>query len=475
MLQNVFEGLVTFDANNQVVPQLALSWEIGPDGKTYTFHLRKDARFHNGRAFGAADVKYSLERALRPETKSVVASNYLAGIAGSQEVAEGKRRDLPGVEIVDPFSVRILLDKPRGYFLGALAYPTGWIVCKEAIEANGGELNEKSGVGTGPFVFSEYRHGAKLIFKAFPNHYLGKPPLDRIERPILRDPQTVHMMYDTDALDMCGVTPGDYLRDRNDPRLKPQLHVLPSTVVAFLVMQPKLEPVFANPKVRRAIAQAIDRDEIVRVASQGIWVRADGFLPPKFPGYNPNLRKIPLEPAGARKLLAEAGFPNGRGFPQLTMVYGQSSPEISAAAQIIRNNLRQNLGITINLQEQESGTLRTAMFDRRIAFTIGDWGADYIDPQNYLSMLLRTGAKLNFFGYSNPQFDALCDKADAESDMKKRIPLYQQADQIETDEVSMLPLFYGNFRILVKPWVKNWQRDIMSYLPHHKTRIDHGP
>src|SRR6185369_11579224 len=137
MLQNVFEGLVAFDSDNRIAPRLAERWEVSPDGKTYTFHLRPNARFHNGRKLTSADVKYSLERALWKETRSGVAATYLAGIVGSAEAATGKRRDLPGVTLPDPETVVIRVTKPRGYFLGELAYPTGWVVCREAIEKNG--------------------------------------------------------------------------------------------------------------------------------------------------------------------------------------------------------------------------------------------------------------------------------------------------------------------------------------------------
>ena len=240
----------------------------------------------------------------------------------------------------------------------------------------------------------------------------------------------------------------------------------------FAVMHPRLEPVFRDRRVRRAFAMAIDRREMADVASHGIWAPAYDFLPPGFPGYNPAFRRIPFDPAGARKLLAEAGFPAGRGFPKLTLVFAQAGSELAALAQIFRDQLRANLGITIDLQQRDGATLRTDVFAQKVAFSLTDWGPDYIDPQNFLSTLLRTGAKLNFSGYSNRQFDALCDRADSEPEMAKRIPLYQQADQIAMDDVAILPLYYGSTRLLVKPYVRDWERNLMSFLPHTKTRIE---
>src|SRR5207237_7479870 len=124
------------------------------------------------------------------------AMNYLRGIVGARDVADGRRRDLPGVSAPDRQTLRIEIDRPRGYFLGALVYPTGWVVCREAIESNAGALDEKAAVGTGPFLLKEYRRGSKFTLTANPDYWGGRPRLDRIERPISRDPQVNHVMYE---------------------------------------------------------------------------------------------------------------------------------------------------------------------------------------------------------------------------------------------------------------------------------------
>lgn len=472
LLQNVYEGLVSFDANNRITPCLAETWEVSPDGRTYTFHLRTNARFHNGRVLTAADVKYSLERALWKETRSGVAATYLAGIVGSADAAAARRRDLPGVSTPDPHTVVIQVTNPRGYFLGELAYPTGWVVCREAIEKNGGVLDEKAAVGTGPFQLASYRHGYGFTLTANPAYWGGRPKLDRIERPIIREPQTAHIRYENGELDSAGITSADYLRDRQNPVLRDQAHLLPAADTLFIVMHPKLQPAFADVRVRRAFAMSVNKDDMVRIASQGVWTRADSFLPPGFPGNNPGFHRIAYDPVAARTLLSSAGYPGGRGFPALTFVYAQSNPEIGAIAQILRDNLRVNLGITVDLRENETAALRTDIFAQKVAFTVTDWAPDYIDPQNFLSMLLRTGANLNFSGYSSAKFDALSSQADSETEMAKRIPLYRQADQIAMDDVAVLPLVYANSRVLVKPYVRDWSYNLISGLPQAKTWID---
>lgn len=471
LLQNVYEGLVAFDEKNRIVPMLAERWDVSPNGKTYTFHLRPNARFHNGRPVEAQDVKYSLARALWPESRSSSSLNYLGAIAGAEDVAAGREKELSGVTALDARTVRITLTRPRGYFLGSLSYYTGWVVCREAIERNGGRLDEKAAIGTGPFKLQEYRHGAKVTLTASPNYWGARPALERIERPIVIDPSTRHLMYENGEVDICPVAASDYLRDQTDVVLKNQLHLLPQAGVNYVMMHPRLEPAFRNPRVRRAIAQSIDKNEIVRVASHGLWTRADGLVPPGMSGWNPHIRRIPFDPPAARKLLSEAGYPGGKGFPNLTLVYTQSQPERSAAASIIRASLQKNLGISVSLQEREAALFVNDRRAEKMAFYLGVWDADYLDPQNFLSTLLRSGAPLNNFGYSNPRFDSLCDRADEEADMSKRTLLYQQADQIAMDDIALFPIIYGSGRLLVKPYVRGWRRNLMGMLPQTKTRV----
>lgn len=477
LLQNIYEGLITIDEKLRVVPALAESWETSPDRKTYTFHLRKNARFHKpfDRPATAADVKYSLERALWPATKSAVAANYLAGIVGVDAVSRGERRDLEGVRVIDAATLTVTLDKPRGYFLQALTYPTGFVVCKDAIEKNDGILDEKAAIGTGPFSLERYQHGYKVTLAANPEYWGGKPLLARIDRSITLDTQTQHVMYENGEMDAVPqVALSDFVSDQNNPSLRAQSHLLGQANVFYLVMHPGLQPVFKDRKVRRAIAEAIDRDEVARIAYKGTSPRADGLLPPGILGHDPNIPKIPYDPVAARRLLSEAGFPGGQQFPPLTLVFLEKEPQWSAMAHVIRDYLMKNLGITIALQEHEAATFWADTSDaEKIPFFITGWVADYPDPQDFLSTLLRTGAKLNHVAYGNPEFDRLCDQADAESDSNKRAELYRQVDRIAMRDVAVLPLVFYNQPMLVKPQVKDYRSNLMLFfLPHTRTRIE---
>ena len=474
VLQNTYEGLIALDEKNRIVPLLAKSWDVSSDKKTYTFHLQPNAKFHNGRAVNAQDVKYTIERALWPDTKSPTASSYLAGIDGVQDVIKGKRNDLPSVKVIDDHTISITLDKPRGYFLGALSMSPAWVVCKEAIEKNNNVLDERAAIGTGAYKITEYRHNSKVIMEAFNDYWGGKPAIAKVEWPIVLDPNTSHIMYEKGDLDVTNPSLRDYTKtDLPDPVRRKEAFILPQASLFFITMHYKLEPAFANKKVRRAIAMAIDRDEIVRVATLGNYPRADSFLPPGLPGSDPNIRKIPFDPAGAAKLLAEAGYPGGKGFPTLQLCFIQKGQALANTAAIVRENLKNNLGIKVDLQEREgAGFFEDTSHYEKIAFYISGWVADYIDAQDFLSTLLRSGAPYNHYGYKNAEFDKLCDRADGEIDMDKRIPDYMKADQICMDDVAVLPLYFSGRPTLVKSYVKNFKANLVNYLPVKTFRLE---
>jgi oligopeptide transport system substrate-binding protein len=472
VVENIFEGLVGYDVSGKIVPRLAETWEVSEGARRYIFHLRKDAKFHNGRRMTAADVKYSLERALWPETKSPAAANYLAGITGLKEVTSGKRKDLPGIRVVDDATVEISLDKPSGYFLGQLTVSVACVVCREEVEKNGGRIDEHSAVGTGPFKLGQFQPGVQIIFDANRSYYGRQAGVDRVERRIILDSNTAHILYEAGEADILGISGVQYVQDKKDPRLAKEIMTHPTASNMYVVIHPRLQPAFKDVRVRQAFAEAINRDEAVRLAGEGTLTRVDTFLAPGVPGYQPDVRRFRYDPAHARQLLASAGYPGGKGFPRLTLVYIQKEAGWSAFAHVIRDGLKQNLGIEADLQEREAAVFNSDTNTKEIVpFYVFGWTADYLDPQNFLSTLLRTGAPVNRCGYSNPELDALCDKADIETDDRKRAALYAKADEIAMRDVAVLPIATGIGITLVKPTAHGFEANPICVLPLNSVTI----
>lgn len=473
LLQNVFEGLVRFDKQMQIVPWLADSWQISPDKRTYTFHLNPNARFHPpyARQVTAADVKWSIERALWPETKAAVLPSLLKDIVGAQAVIDGKTRECSGLRVVGATTLTVTTVKPCAYMLQELGSPQ--VYCREAVEKGGGHITAENAIGTGPYILKEFKPGSRVVLEANPDYYRGRPAVTRIERPIVLDRQTAHIQYENNESDFAQVSWPSYLADRDDARLKSQCLLMPWSGVNYLVMQPEAQPAFRDRRVRRAIAEAIDRDTIIRIVYKGAVLKAGGFLPPGVIGYSPQTAAIPYDPVHARKLLAEAGFAGGKSFPHLVLEHTQQNPEVASTAQIIRDNLQQNLGLEVDLREREAATFFSDIGTKKVPFYTVGWIA--ADPHDVMAVQMRTGGLYNTLSYSNPQFDAAVDRGDAEFDLKKRAAAYEEADRIQLDDVAALPINYLRIPYLVRPTVRGLEYNGTGLMPHFNTRIGNTP
>jgi len=480
MLFHVFEGLVQWDENNRLQPNLAESWEISNGGRTYTFRLKQGVKFHNGREVTAEDFKYSIERACDPELASPVSATYLNDIVGALDKLKRRATEVKGVEVVDKYTLRITIDHPKAYFLAKLTYPTAYVVCREAIEQDGDEvngrrlrINERCAIGTGPFKVSQYSPGSKVVLTANKDYHGGAPKLDGIERPIVLDASTRHAMYERGDLDIVDVQKGDLLRDQQDPVLSKELRTFDRAAVFYLGLNQNVFQPFKDRRVRLALAYATDKDAIVKVALMGVPQKANGIIPPGVLGHDPDFAGIPYDPEKARQLLAEAGYPGGRGFPTLTLTFREKTPDLRRTAEMIKEQYRKELGINVELREMEWGAFLDALDRKELPFIHLRWAADYLDAQNFLSVMLRTGAPENVVGYSNPRFDALCDRADREQDEQKRIELYREAERLAvTEDVPWITLYFQRDVELIKPYVKGIRDSLMGHLPHVTTYIE---
>jgi ABC-type transport system substrate-binding protein len=469
--------LVGWNEKSEVAPLVAAEMPtISEDGKTYTFKIRQGAKFHNGRQVTAEDVKYSLTRSLDRKLNSPVAMNYLDDIAGAKELFEGKTAELTGVKVVDPQTVSITLVAPRAYFLGKMTYPTGYIVPKEEVEK--GEkteqgaftIIEKNSVGSGAFKLKEYRRGDILILEANADYWGGAPKLKTIERPIVTDTKTVRNLYDSGELDYVVLEKGDYEQVKSDPTYADQIKKWDRASTFYIGMnQTKFKP-FQDKRVRQAFAHAINKEPILTDVLLGVNERAEGVVPKgmfsydsAFKGYSHDLEK-------AKQLLAEAGFPNGQGFPPITLYFREKQPDLRKTAEVVQQQLAE-IGIQLNLQEMEWGAYLKKNENFDTEFFHMRWGADYLDPQNFLSLLLTTKAPENYTGYSNPEYDALCKQADAEKDQAKRTELYRKAERLVVDDAPWIPLYYQSDLELMKPWVSGIRDSLLGHLPHITTEI----
>lgn len=471
ILQQICNGLVQWTPANKLAPALAERWETSADGRTYTFHLRSGVKFHNGRTLMAEDFVYSIERALLPATKSPVAAVYLNDIVGAAEVLSGKSTKVSGLAAPDPQTLRITIDAPKAYFLAKLSYPTAFVLAREAIEAQGGKVDEKSLVGTGPFRLAEYRHGVRLVLEAFPEYFEGAPLLSRIERAIVLDAGTRHAQFESGALDICDVTMADYEKDRTDPELQKQLHQFDRPSIFYVALNQRAFPLFHDVRIRQAFNHAIDKDRLVKTVMLGVNRKADGILPPGVPGHDPQFQGLKFDPAQGRRLLAAAGFPGGKSFPPLTLTFRERMPDLKRVCEVIAEMLRTNLHIEVSLRELEWGKFLAERNQGTMPIYFLRWAADYLDPQNFLSTMLHSKAPENTIGYANAEYDRLCDKADALPDLDARLRVYRQAEELVVKDAAWVPIYYERHIELWNPRLQGVEDSSMGHLPHRKTHF----
>jgi ABC-type oligopeptide transport system substrate-binding subunit len=455
----VFEGLVRLDSDLNVAPAGAESWDIKDGGKTFIFHIRKDLKFANGDPLTADDFAYSLNRAFGPDFANGNAGYYLSNIVGSSDVTQGKAKTVTGVKVIDPQTLEIDLQTPSVYFLYQLTFPASFVVSKKAVEADPAKWTDTA-FGTGPFMVKEWKHNQSITLVPNPNYWLGKPQVQEIDLPFIQDPATALKLYQTGELDIMGTYnfPTDQISAVSS---SPEFKQVNQFFVAYIGFN-NAKPPFNDMRVRQAFAKAVDKATLINKVLEAAVVQADTIIPPGMPGYSQSAGAIQaFNAAEAQKLLAAAGFEGGKGFPKVALSINNQDPNFAKIAAALQQMWKENLGVDVEINTEELAKFNddlTATANKpddpaALSFYISVWGADYPDPQNFVSQQLRTGVGNNNGHYSNTEFDKLVDQADVETDQAKRLGLYKQAEEIALTEVGWLPLYYGKANLLIRATV----------------------
>ncbi|NLD71852.1 MAG: peptide ABC transporter substrate-binding protein [Chloroflexi bacterium] len=448
---HLFSGLVRLDAELEVVGDLAEGWEVSADGRTYTFRLREDARFADGRPITSADVVYSLERACSPALGSPVAASYLNDIIGVAAYARGEAEGISGLRAPSAEVVEIAIDAPKAYFAAKLTYPAAFVVDREQIEAQGDRWMVQPN-GSGPFVLSEVSR-ERIVLERNARYYGLPPALDRVEYVITGGfPIT---MYENDELDIVEVPPSEMER-MSDPEnpLHDELEMASELSVLYLGVNVNLPP-YDDPDVRRALARAIDKAKIADLVLQGSATPADGILPPSMPDYDPSLAGLPYDPDAARALLAGSDY-GAEGLPPLVLVTSGTSGYPDAVTEAVLSFFEDNLGVEATIHQVEWGDFLRDMNAQRYPLYLTGWIADYPDSENFLDLLFHSASSQNHMGYANARVDGLLEAARVEQDPEERTRLYREAERIIVEESPWIPLTHGVRISLVKPYVQGF-------------------
>ncbi len=478
MLFRLFRGLVELEpATMTVRPAVAESWTVSEDRLTYTFRLRDDVYFHNGRKVTARDVAWSYRRLLSPATKSPRRS-ILEPLAGAAAFARGATTDLPGLTTPDDRTIALRLEKPFAPFLSALTLMNTAILPPEVYE-DPGEAYLRAPVGCGPFHFVRWEQSNFIDLAAFDRFYGGRPSIDRVVVRIIENHQGALQEYLAGGLDSLDEVPED-----DDPlaaALGAEILRYPFIGTEFIGFNHAVAPFKGNAALRQAINYAVDK-EYFHKTLHGRPV-ANGIIPPGAPGHDPSLLGYPYDPEKARRLLAQAGYPGGRGLPPITLWYN-TAESLNQDMQKIQLDLKQ-IGVNLTLQSVDWAAYIAAIEGTPVRpgqaqmYRFG-WSLDYPDAESILRPLLHSanaGPAGNYSRYANPRVDALIDEAMGLVDDAARAERYMEAQRIAVMEDAVwLFLSYYESKTLFKPWVKGVVTTPLGEfrIPIERLRIEKG-
>ncbi len=474
------EGLVTEDPIDlHPVPGMAESWTISEDGTVYTFTLRQEARWTNGDPVTAQDFIHSFQRILTPELASEYA--YMLFLMKNAEAYhQGSLKDFSqvGAKALAEKQLEITLSTAAPYFLSLLNHYTWYPVHLKTIEKHGG-LYDRSNpwtkpgnfVGNGPFKIKEWRLNDVLAVEKNPDYWdADTVRLQAIHFYPMESAETQDRAFRAGRLhntyEMIPAKIEQYETDspeilRKDPYLGSYFYRYNTT-----------EPPFDDVRVRRALAMAIDRESIVKNVSRGGQIPANYFTPPSTAGYTTRAR-IPSDVEAAKALLAEAGYPNGEGFPKASIIFNTSENHRSIAA-AIQEMWRKHLNIEVELNNQEWKVYLDAQRNLQYNISRAGWIGDYVDPNSFLDMW-TSWSQQNQTGWSSPEYDGFIRQAGLTNDSQERLELFQKAEEILMDQAPILPIYIYTRVYLLSTAVKGWNPTILDHHPYKHLYLEAGP
>ena len=468
IFEALFEGLVAVDPQTaDGVPGVAESWDVSDDGLTYTFHLREDAVWSDGVPITADDVVYSWLRELAPETASPYAWFPAMFIAGATEYNAGEAgADAVQIRAVDDHTFEMTLIGPLPYVIGALCHYSFGIVPQHAIEKYGQAWTQPENfVGNGPFVLTEHVPQDRIVCEKNPLYWDAENvALDEVVFLASDDTATNYNMYVSGEVDWntsIDLNNFDQISMRTDYQVAPQLSTYYYTINVT-------EPPFDDPLVRKAISYAIDREELVYSVTRAGQIPCWGIVP-EMAGYEPleesDIGGALYDPDYARELLALAGYPNGIGFPTVSILYNTDDAH-RQIAEFIQQQLKDNLNINVELENQEWATYLANRNAGNFQIARAGWVGDYQDPNTFLDMFI-TGAGMNGGKYSNPEYDALINQAARMPAGEERMATLKAAEDILINQdQAIIPLYFyvSQNMIDTNKW-GGWYPNTMDYHP----------
>ncbi|MBI3972645.1 MAG: peptide ABC transporter substrate-binding protein [Chloroflexi bacterium] len=473
VIMRVFSNLLRFDEKGELQPEIAEKMPVvSQDGKTLTFTLRPGLKYSDGRPLTAKDFEYGWKRHLDPRTKGEYAftgfiiegAQELNGAIDASDETLNQFRDAVGVRAKDERTIEFRLKAPAPWFMSVLATWCGVPTRQDMVQKGDDAWTEPATyIGNGPYVLKEWEHQNRMVFEANNNYYRGAPPLRTVDYSMINEGAVAFAAYLNDELDVTGVSREDLPAVNGNPELKQQYRRYAGNATFYIGFNTLRAP-FDKVGVRKAFSAAFDRESYVTNVLGGLGEPASQFVPPRLPGHFEDLKGQKFDAALAKRLLAEAGFADGKALPELKFTFSASARTKTRVEALI-DQTKRTLGAEMLADPVESRA-HTALIKSQDTtppiFLLG-WQQDYPDPQDWYTTVFHSKATVSHTGWSNAEFDRLTEQADVLPDRAKRNELYKRAAQILLDESPVAFLYHSVASYLVKPYVFGYPDNPLDY------------
>jgi oligopeptide transport system substrate-binding protein len=470
LAMQIFEGLTAYNPTNlSPIPGVAQKWEVSSGGLVYTFHLRTNAAWSDGVSIDAETFRYSWLRALSPETASEYAyqlwyiknaQNYTKKLVKAEEV---------GIKAIDKTTLQVTLENPTPYFISLLSFQTYLPVPRHVIEKAGSDkwILPQNIVGNGPFVLKEWfpKDHIKLV-KSLTYWDREKVKLDTVYFYAYEDASSALEMFLNNELDWIDTIPSERM---DQMKQKPEFHKAPFLGTYFYRIHINANKALSDVRVRKALSLSINRDYICKYIGKAGQIPNYGFVPESMPNYK-GYAGDKENPAKARKFLAQAGYPEGKGFPSITILYN-TMEDHKKIAEAIQQMWKKELNIDVALENQEWKVYLQRVQSLDYDLSRAGWIGDYVDPNTFLDMFVTDGGN-NQTGWSNKKYDELIQKAKREKNPSQRMKIFYEAEKILVEESPIIPI-YTYVRVhAIKGTVKGVYDNILDLHPLKEVSVE---
>jgi peptide/nickel transport system substrate-binding protein len=462
VVHQLFDGLVQFDAYLKPLPAIAKFWEASPDGCIWTFTLRRGVTFHHGREVTAHDVVYSFTRLLDPQ-KPLPATEFFRRIQGAKEFMQGKTHHVEGLKAVDHYTFQMVLKEPLSSLWAVLGPHNTKVVPQEEVEKPEGHFG-RAPVGTGPFKFVHWEPNQEIVLKANDRYYEGRPFLDTVVFKIRAGSKVEETFAEflQGNLEDTIIPSGKTEEVGTDPTYQKYQRIRkPMLGFLYIGFNTRMKP-FDDRRVRQAFNYAVNKEVIVREIAKRGSLLATGVLPRGMKGHNPNLQGYAYDPAKAKQLLAEAGYPDGVGFPVVQLWSNHKAESTQAELDAYQTYLGK-IGVQVEIKfASDWPTYKDKLEQGELPMFRLRWTADNPDPDNVLFSLLHSTSPTNRTFYRNSQVDQLLEQARGDLPYAERMKLYREVERLVIEEAPWIPQQYADLDRLFQPYVQGVEINLLG-------------